>query len=84
MHVAFTARFLRSLEKLSPELQEDAIDAISIYKRSPRNQKLRLHKLSGTLRGYHAISINYRYRIILKVAGKTSYCMDIGTHAVYH
>lgn len=83
MELFYTARFLRSLKKLSDAAQKDTIASLRIYRSDPSNALLHLHKLSGKWKGYHAISVGFRYRIVLKITKRETYCMDIGTHDVY-
>jgi mRNA-degrading endonuclease YafQ of YafQ-DinJ toxin-antitoxin module len=43
---------------------------------------LRLHALSGKLKGKHAVSLTYAYRVvlILKITEHEIVLLDIGTH----
>ncbi len=83
MQLLYTARFLRSLKKLSVNTKEEVIATIVLFEDAPKHPLLKLRKLSGKWKGYHAISVGFRYRIILKVTKKETHCMDIGTHDVY-
>lgn len=83
MELLYTARFLRSLKKLSGDIQKETIASLRLYIAEPSNALLHLHKLSGKWKGYHAIAVGFRYRIVLKIAKNETYCMDIGTHDVY-
>ena len=84
MQIYFTARFLRSFKKLPDDVQEDAQTAIERFQNNSNITKIKLHKLSGDMKGYHAFSINFRFRAIIKcVKGNKVYFMDIGTHDVY-
>lgn len=83
MEILYTARFLRSLKKLSARAQEETIITLELFQDDPTHPILKPHKLTGKWKGYHAISVGFRYRIILKIVSKQVYCMDIGTHNVY-
>lgn len=83
MDILYTARFLRSLKKLSADTQEETISTLQFFQNDPTHTILKLHKLKAKWKGYHAISVGFRYRIILKISKKQVYCMDIGTHNVY-
>ncbi len=83
MHVFYTARFIRSLKKLSLDIQEDSIMALTKFEHKKNHEQLKLHKLTGNMKGYHAFSINYRYRVMVKIEKDVAYCMDIGTHDIY-
>lgn len=83
MEILYTARFLRSLKKMSEETQKETITTLQLLSDEPIHPILKIHKLTGKWRGYHAISVDFRYRIILKMTKKGTYCMDIGTHDIY-
>lgn len=83
MEVFFTARFLRTYKKLPPGVQHDVENAIEAFKSSKNHEQLKLHKLHGKLKQYHAFSANFSYRIILKLSKDKAYCMDVGDHGVY-
>ena len=53
-----------------------------ISARDPFQSKLKLHPLSGTLTGIHAVSVTYSYRLtlMLKVTKKEIVLLDLGTH----
>lgn len=83
MELLYTARFLRSLKKLPEEIQEEVVVALDVYDHDQKHPLLKVHKLSGKWKGYHAIAAGFRYRVILKVSKNETYCMDVGTHDVY-
>jgi mRNA-degrading endonuclease YafQ of YafQ-DinJ toxin-antitoxin module len=83
MEFLFTARFLRSFSKLPPGLQSDIESAPEEFRQKKYHEKLKLHKLHGKLRKYHAFSANFSYRIIIKKEGNTVYFMDVGDHSIY-
>ena len=82
MELLYTARFLRSFKKLSTSVQDDCIIAIESFK-SGKNKEIKLHKLHGKMKGYHAFSANFSYRIVVKISGKKVYFMDVGSHVLY-
>lgn len=83
MEFLFTSRFLRSLRKISPEIQKDIISATEEFGDKNNHKKLGLHKLHGEMKAYHAFSANFYYRIIIKITKNKVYFMDVGTHDVY-
>ena len=83
MEVLYTARFLRSFNKLPKVIQSDVEYAVSRFEKNPKHNALELHKLKGRMKGYHAFSANYSHRVIVKMAKGTAYCMDVGDHSVY-
>jgi mRNA-degrading endonuclease RelE of RelBE toxin-antitoxin system len=83
MELFYTARFLRSFAKLDSAVQDDVESAIEDFKEKENHERLKLHKLHGKMKLYHAFSANYNYRVIVKIEGKNVYCMDVGDHSVY-
>lgn len=83
MELLYTRRFLKSLKKLSDELQDDVVNAVERFKDSDNHKELRLHKLSGKMKEYHAFSANFSYRIIVKIKKTEVFFIDVGDHNVY-
>jgi mRNA-degrading endonuclease YafQ of YafQ-DinJ toxin-antitoxin module len=83
MEFLYTARFLRSLKKLLPEIQSDIFSSVEEFKNKKNHQRLELHKLHGEMKKYHSFSANFYYRVIIKMEKKKVYFMDVGTHEVY-
>lgn len=83
MELFYTARFLRGLKKLSPEIQSDLLSSIEDFKDKENHKKLGLHKLQREMRGYHAFSSDFYYRIVIKMVKDKIYFMDVGTQDVY-
>ncbi|MDQ5962630.1 MAG: hypothetical protein QG653_437 [Patescibacteria group bacterium] len=83
MELYFTSRFLRSVKKLHKDIQEDVINAVELFRDKKNHEKLKLHKLHGKFKQYHAFSANFSYRVIVKQDKKKWYCMDVGTHEIY-
>lgn len=84
MEANYTARFLRTFAKLEPSLQTDVETAIDDFVRDVHTPRLRLHKLHGSMKQYHAFSANYSYRIVVKIEKGNAYFMDVGDHSVYN
>lgn len=83
MEFLYTQRFLRSLKKIPPEVQEDVFDVIDRFRDKGNHEALRLHKLTGRMKKYHAFSVNFAYRIIIEITKEGVYFIDMGTHDVY-
>ena len=79
----YTQRFLRSLKKLPEGVKNDVILATERFKKKSEHQALRLHKLSGRMKKYHAFSANFNYRLIIEMKENDVYFLDVGTHEVY-
>ena len=83
MEFLYTRRFLRSLRKLPVLIQEDVILAVERFKNKNEHKALRLHKLSGRMKKYHAFSANFSCRIIIEIEKKKVYFLDVGDHNIY-
>ena len=83
MQYLYTARFLRSLKKCDAAIQDDVVRAVSLFEVGTNSEALKLHKLHGKFKKWHAFSANYKYRIIVKIEKSLIYYVDVGTHDVY-
>lgn len=83
MQYFYTARFLRSLKKCEEAVQDDVFRAVKLFEKGESDEILKLHKLHGKFKSYHAFSANFSYRIILKMGKGVVYYVDIGTHDIY-
>lgn len=83
MQYLYTARFLRSLKKCEEAVQDDIVRAVILFEKGKSNETLRLHKLHGKFKAYHAFSANFSYRVILKIEKSAVYYVDVGTHDIY-
>lgn len=83
MQCLYTRRFLRSFSKLPKEVQEDVLSAVSRFEHTPADTALRLHKLSESLKRFHAFSANFAYRIIVQIKKDIAYFIDVGDHTLY-
>ena len=83
MQYLYTARFLRSLKKCEGAVQDDIVRAVKLFETGKNNKSLKLHKLHGKFRAYHAFSANFAYRVIIKATKQAIYYIDVGTHDIY-
>lgn len=83
MQYFYTARFLRSLKRCDEAVQDDVIRAMKLFEKGKSDETLRLHKLHGKFKAYHAFSANFSYRIIIKMEKAAVYYADVGTHDIY-
>ena len=82
-HSVSSGRFEKKLKKfitLHPELRSVVMDIIDVLLNNPLSQKYKSHKLSGSLRGCYAISINTSYRITYAFDIENVYFLNIGSH----
>lgn len=84
IEIVYKSKFLRAVGKLPENLQEEVFEKVVMFSENPQNPSLRSHKLKGTLKGYLAFSVNYRYRILFyyETPQKIS-LVDIGDHSIY-
>lgn len=83
--IAFKPAFLRTLKKLPLLLQEEVKQRIKEFELNPEKASLKVHKLSGRLKGTWSFSVNYKYRIVLEfIDDHTAVLLDVGDHTVYN
>lgn len=72
----------RKFFKKHPELTEKFKKIIIQLETDYKSPSLKLHRLQGKLKEFHAISLNYQYRIVLllKIEDNKIILVDIGTH----
>ncbi len=75
-------RTAKKFFKIHPELKDRFQSIIEILRKDPKNTSLRIHRLGGKLKGLHAISLTYKYRItlIIRFTKKAIILVDIGSH----
>jgi len=81
-----TDRYFKKLIKLlrkKPNIQEKYFKTIKLLKENPHHPSLRLHKLKGSLKEYHSVSISMNYRVVLEliITDEEIILIDIGTHS---
>jgi addiction module RelE/StbE family toxin len=83
--IGTTPRFKRRLKKFSrahPELRQTFAELLRELQEDPFQPKLRLHKLSGNLGSFLAVSLTHSYHVILPlmVDEQKIILVDIGSH----
>jgi addiction module RelE/StbE family toxin len=84
--IVLTDKYLKKEKifiKKHPDLKERYKKILLLLKVNPYHPSLRLHKLQGTLKEYHSISINLNYRIILEliITDKEIILLSVGKHS---
>lgn len=83
--VYFTPSFLRQLRSLPPEIQEEAIEKVDLFKDRKHHKMLKVHKLKGRLAGRFSFSANYHTRIVFNyVSANEVVLLAIGDHDIYY
>lgn len=81
----WSARFRRSAERFAkrpPDLRARFASVLRDLEQDPFQPHLKLHNLSGQLKGAQAVSLTYDYRITLTVmiTEKEIILLDVGSH----
>lgn len=81
----YSNHFLRMSKKLSEEYVLQFEEKVEIFRRDPKSISLRVHALTGKMKGYFSFSVNYSIRAIFQKTSKdTVLFTSIGPHnAVY-
>ncbi len=85
MKLEFANHYNKKVKKIlkkHPELIDKYKKTVKLLEKNYQDSSLKLHKLHGKLKDFHAVSINYEFRIILilKVIADKIILIDIGTH----
>lgn len=86
MEVAYSPKFIRLVNSLSPAQQDEVLEKIELFKDKKNHQMLKVHKLHGRLKEQYSFSVNYRTRITfvyLSTKQKEAYLLTVGDHEVY-
>ena len=83
--LVFPQSYLKRAQKFfkkHPQVRKQYDKVIQILELNPYHPSLRLHGLSGRLKGLSAVSINMSYRIVIKLIIKDDEIIfvDIGDH----
>mgnify|MGYP001584864464 FL=1 len=80
----YAPKFLRQMRKLEPELQNEVLVKVEMFKNRKNHNVLDVHKLKGKLSGSYAFSVNYKYRIVFDyISDNQATLLVIGDHDVY-
>ncbi len=79
-HKSFARAFKKTIKKY-PELKDKLVEALELFVNDPYHPVLGTHKLSGKLRGHHAFSLGYDFRVVVKFADHDEVALiSIGRH----
>ena len=82
--IIFDKIFLNELKSLPAPIQRKSRKTFHLFRHNPFHPSLRLHKLSGNLDGLWSVSVDRRYRIMMRFVGNgDAVFLSIGTHAIY-
>jgi len=84
IEVLFKPSFVRQFKILEPELQEEVLEKIEVFRDSKNHKLLKVHKLHGRLARFYSFSVNYKFRIVFNYPDKEkAVLLAIGDHEVY-
>ncbi|MEY3943327.1 MAG: hypothetical protein RLZZ133_1017 [Pseudomonadota bacterium] len=87
--LVFTEAYIRRASKWlrrHPEAEQQYLKTLQLLELNPFHPSLRLHALSGRLRGLHSVSINLTHRITIEflLTEREILLVNVGDHqAVY-
>jgi len=85
MKIVYTSKFVGEFKKLPAKVKDTAEKQEVIFRRNPFNEKLKIHKLKGRLKGFLSFSIGPKYRIIFEFGQNKNivYFHSVGDHDIY-
>ncbi len=84
MQVSYSPTFIKQYNKLTPQLQDEVIEKIELFKNKDNHNKLKVHALHGQLQGKYSFSVNYSHRIVFEYISKNEVgLLKVGAHDVY-
>jgi len=84
----FTENYTKKAKRFilkHPQIRLQYQKTLELLTLNPKHNSLRLHPLSGKLKGLHSVSINMQYRITLEIIIRKHeiILIDIGDHGLY-
>ena len=84
LKIHLSSGFEKSFHKLPGRIQDLATRKDKWFRRDAFDQRLRTHKLKGSLEGHCAYSVNFQYRVLFRFINDHEVIYyDIGTHEIY-
>lgn len=81
MKITYSKDFIKQAEKLSPKIQLQLYEHITMFRDNPLNQRLRNHALKGKHSAYRSINITGDYRALYLQRDDEAIFDKIGTHS---
>ncbi|MFZ2555452.1 MAG: type II toxin-antitoxin system RelE/ParE family toxin [Minisyncoccia bacterium] len=79
--VEYSSRFIRTIRKIDADLQTEILEKIELLKGSDNHKRLKVHTLTGKLKGIWSFSVNYRIRVTFSKQKKDALVLEtVGTH----
>jgi mRNA-degrading endonuclease YafQ of YafQ-DinJ toxin-antitoxin module len=86
MGIVYAPTFIRMFKVLPEALQDEIIEKIELLRSSDHHRALKVHKLSGRLKGRYSFSVNYRTRIVFTYSRSKPReigLLAVGDHVIY-
>jgi len=86
IRIGFAPEFFRRLRRVHPDIQEQALHRLELFKESDNHRSLKVHKLKGRMKNQYAFSVTYKIRIIFKWLSKSkdhAYILTLDDHDIY-
>jgi len=84
MEILYKGIFVRQLNKLTKDLQDEVLEKIEMFRNRKNHEPLKVHKLHGPFKDCYSFSVNYEYRIIFSYESrKEIVLLAIGKHDLY-
>ncbi|OGD04166.1 hypothetical protein A3E17_03405 [Candidatus Amesbacteria bacterium RIFCSPHIGHO2_12_FULL_48_14] len=80
MEVEFSSHFLDQAKKLTQKEKEVLAEKVELFRKNPRDPRLKTHALTGKLKGSFSFSVTYSKRAIFVLSGNTAIFAEMGTH----
>ena len=85
MEVAFKPSFVRQYKRLDPQLQTEVREKIELFKDKTNHKQLKVHTLTGKLKGTLSFSVNYKIRIVFIYEHEDlAVLLAVGGHEIYN
>jgi plasmid maintenance system killer protein len=85
LNFVYAPIFIRQLNKLDKNLQEEAIEKLAFFEDIKNHKQLKVHKLKGKMKDVYSFSVNYKYRIVFSYSTNNSVSiLSIGDHDIYN
>lgn len=84
MKIYYSSKFAKEYKRLPLKVKIAAEKKEKIFRKNPRNPRLKTHRLTGKLKEYYSFSIDYQYRIIFEFREtEVVWFHSVGTHEIY-
>jgi addiction module RelE/StbE family toxin len=68
--IQYAPTFVRMYKRLEDNLKEEIKEKIAFFQDSTNHEKLKVHKLKGSLENTYSFSVNYKIRIVFEYEQK--------------